>query len=184
MKKPVSILLIGLLLFNWFGYRLLIAFIESRENTALEARLDEDKYDESQLISVKIPMRYLPYASNSAAFERVDGEIEIGGIPYKYVKRRIYNDSLEMLCIPNQTAIKWQSAKNEFFRFVNDLQHEKKSPSRSSSAKSLSTGDYIQEGTLRVTAGFPCPVSSAYISYAAELSLRHLPAEEHPPQCA
>jgi len=108
---------------------------QQRADTRLEARLDRNEYDESQLLSVKVPVTHpgysLSYYDGSNGFQRVSGQIDIGGVRYQYVKRRIYKDSLELLCIPNETAIKLRQVKNDFFRQVNDLQQQnqgKKAP--------------------------------------------------------
>jgi hypothetical protein len=111
------------LLFNWLGYQLLTSLLEERANRRLETALDNNEYNESDLISIKIPVSYLPYYNNSSTFERIDGQVEIQGLEYKYVKRRIYQDSLELLCVPNPSVMKLKEVKNEFFRFINDLQH-------------------------------------------------------------
>jgi hypothetical protein len=123
LKKTVSILLLGVLIFNWFGYRLVIAYMEDQAKLQLELKLDETNYDETQLLSIKVPASNLAYYTNSSLFERVDGQIEIEGIQYKYVKRRLYRDSLELLCIPDQAAMRLQEAKYNFFQLVNDLLH-------------------------------------------------------------
>src|ERR1700743_2852942 len=114
----------GILFFNWYGYQLLSNYWQNQADRRLEASLDQNNFDESQLVSVKVPLTTLSYYNSSTGFERVDGQIDIGGVHYKYVKRRIFQDSLELLCIPNMTAMKLQSAKNEFFRQVNDLQQQ------------------------------------------------------------
>lgn len=114
----------GILFFNWYGYQLLSTYWQGRADRRLEAVLDANGYDGSQLISLKIPVNSLSYYNPSTQFERVDGQIEVGGIQYKYVKRRLYGDSLELLCVPNHTAMKLQTARNDFFRQVNDLQQE------------------------------------------------------------
>lgn len=146
LKRFVAILLIGILCFNWCGYRLLDAYLENRADRQLEARLDSDSYDDSQLLLIKIPSTHLSYYNSSDRFERVDGQIEVGGVQYKYVKSRLFNDSLELLCIPNHTAMRLQTAKNEFFKLVNDLQpagQEKKGGSHSGASKSFSPDNYI-----------------------------------------
>lgn len=122
MKRLAAILLVSVLLFNWFGYRILSDIIERNADLALEQRLDNSDYDESQLIEIKVPIQ-LPYQTNWKEFERVDGEIEVNGIHYKYVKRTVYNDSLILLCLPHESKMKLQSARDEFFKLVNDLQH-------------------------------------------------------------
>ena len=97
--------------------------MENTESSKLEAQLDENNYDESELISLKVPVTHLSYYNNSRLFERVDGQIKINGISYKYVKRRIFNDSLELLCIPDRAIMQLQEANDNFFKMVNDLQH-------------------------------------------------------------
>jgi hypothetical protein len=123
LKKTAAISILTLLLFNWFGYSLLSAYFEEKADARLEASLDSNNYDSSQLLTLKIPVNHLSYYNSSRQFERIDGEIEINGIQYKYVGKRLYNDSLEFLCIPNQEGMKWETAKAEFFQLVNDLQH-------------------------------------------------------------
>ena len=122
LKRLAAILLMGILLFNWYGYQLLSTYLQNKADRRLEASLDRDNYDESQLIPIHIPITALSYYNSSTSFERVDGQLEINGIRYKYVKRRLFKDSLELLCIPNQAAMSLQSAKEDFFRQVNDLQ--------------------------------------------------------------
>jgi hypothetical protein len=111
-----------LLLFNWFGYHMLNAYMENRATLQLQINLDDRQYDESELISVKVPARHLSYYNNSEQFERIDGQIEISGLQYSYVKCRLYNDSIEMLCIPNHGAIHFKKASFDYFKLVNDLQ--------------------------------------------------------------
>ena len=122
MKKIASILLLLVLLFNWVGYRIVADYLEQRANISLEQKLDKSEYDESQLIELKVALK-LPYQSDWKDFERFDGEIEINGIHYKYVKRKVQNDSLVLLCLPNESKMKMQTARDNFFMLVNDLQH-------------------------------------------------------------
>lgn len=145
MRKTASILLLAILLFNWFGYQLYTSYMESKADVVFKDRLDNENFDETQLISVKVPATNLGYYINSAQFERVDGTAEINGVQYNYVKRRVFNDSVEMLCIPNHTAMQLKNAKDEFFKLVNDLQtpgQGKKSDSHPGSYKSFSI-DYF-----------------------------------------
>jgi hypothetical protein len=112
----------GILLFNWFGYRVLNDFMQVRSNLQLQSQLDLRHYDETQLTTIKLPATQLAYYNNSAVFERVDGQIEINGVPYQYVKRRIYNDSIELLCIPNRKALDLRLSGEDYFRLINDIQ--------------------------------------------------------------
>lgn len=182
MKKTAAILILGILLFNWTGYRLLTSYLEDRANIALEAQLDNNNYNQSDLISIKIPST-LPYYINSKEYDRVDGEIEIEGKHYNYVKRRLYNDSLEYLCIPNEAKMKLGNARDEFFKFVNDLQHSnsgKKQGSNSLFGKNL-LSEYCQATDAWVFPAYSLDLHTNSYYYLAGLSQALLSPQEQPP---
>ena len=136
MKRLAAILLLGIFSFNLFGYRLVASFLESTENQKMELALDENEYSDSELISIKQPTN-LPYYQNSTAFQRIDGEIEIAGVYYKYVKCRIYNDSLELLCIPNKSKMQIQAAKADFSKLASDFQQSNNKKKGNTESKSF-----------------------------------------------
>jgi PBP1b-binding outer membrane lipoprotein LpoB len=141
VKRIAAILLLVLLLFNWVGYEFYTAILQDHADKTMVANLDQNKYTDADLISIKVPATHLSSYVNSKEFQRIDGKIEIEGVLYNYVKRRFSEDSLELLCIPNKTATSIQTARNEFFKLVNDLQHpgqSKKSDQHSSSFKGFS----------------------------------------------
>jgi len=122
LKKLAAILLLGVLLFNWIGYRLVTDLLQQQADSQFEARLDQHDYDDTQLIELRVTLN-LPYQTNWTDFERVDGEIEINGIHYKYVKRKVENGQLVLMCLPNESKMRLQTARDDFFKLVNDLQH-------------------------------------------------------------
>lgn len=188
MKKIPAILLLSIFLFNWIGYRLLTCFLEAKADVQLQARLDENNYDDAQLVSVKVPVTHLSYYHNSPVFEIASGKIEIGGILYHYVKRRIYNDSLEVLCIPNQAAMQLQAAKNDFFMSVNGLLHTGTSQGKKHSAntgvsKDVSLEYYQTEGMA--LPDIPFSVSSQrFADYSFLLASFYALTPEQPPEMA
>lgn len=109
-----------ILLFNLVGHRFLAGYMQQRSARQLEANLDNDRYNESQLIELKIPLN-LPYQISWLSYERCYGEIEIGGITYKYVKRKLCDDTLSLKCIPDMVKMRLQTAENNFFKSSNDL---------------------------------------------------------------
>jgi hypothetical protein len=121
LKKLTAIFFLILFSFNWFGYRLMYDFAQHKNNQHLEALLDKSDYDESQLIELKVAMN-LPYQTSRSSFERYDGEIELNGTMYKYVKRKVANDTLYLMCIPNTKKMRLETAKNDFFKVSNDLE--------------------------------------------------------------
>jgi hypothetical protein len=145
VKKLAAILLIGVFFFNWFGFRLLTGYLQHRADQQLEAKIDLNDYDESQLIEMRVPLN-MPYQTQSSGFERIDGEIEISGIHYKYVKRKIEMGELVLLCLPNHSKMQLESAEDEYYQLVNDLQNpvQNKGPQPASSLKSPVT-EYWQQ---------------------------------------
>jgi hypothetical protein len=147
VKRIAAICLLGLLLFNFVGYEFYTAFMQDRADKTLIADIDLNNYSDADLISIKVPAVHLSSYVNSKEFQRVDGQIEIQGVQYNYVKRRYTDDSLELLCIPNNTATRLQTAKNEFFKLVNDLQHpgqSKKSDQHSTTFKGFNAEYYSE----------------------------------------
>ena len=125
MKKLAAILLLSLLAFNWYGYRLFSAYLEREAAAAMETRLDANEYKEQELTEFRIPLN-LPYQTNWKDFERFEGEVEVAGVHYKYVKRKVQDGHLVVLCLPNEAKMKLQNSRDDFFKLVNDLQQPTK----------------------------------------------------------
>lgn len=132
------------MLFNSFGYRLFSFLIETKADKQVEAKLDANDYDESKLIEIRIPLK-LPYTTEWKEFERFNGEIELNGTYYKYVKRKVITDSLILLCLPNKSKHNIVSARDHFFELVNGLKHPLEKKSQSSSIFKTLLSDYIKE---------------------------------------
>lgn len=120
MKKLAAILLLALFVFNTVGYRLLFDVLESNTDAAFTVKIDDGNYNEEDLITVKIPIN-MPYQVNRTGFERVDGEIEVNGQVYKYVKRQVKSDTMTLMCIPHYEKTELQNKANEFAGKINDL---------------------------------------------------------------
>jgi hypothetical protein len=184
VKKIISIFFLGSLLFNWFGYRLLSSFMEEQANSLLITSLDNDQYNDADLVSIKLPSN-LPYYTSSSQFNRMDGEIEMNGVHYNYVKSRMYKDSVEYLCIPNRAKTKLSNARDEFYKLVNDLQHpsQNKKTDNSGSAKNLLSEYYQDAHSWSFSAYTPDKsiTTSFYLLIFSKLSL--LPRELPPDAC-
>lgn len=125
--------------------------MEDNATQRLEARLDRQQYDDNQLITIKVPASYLSYFNASTAFERVSGTIEVDGVPYQYVKSRIFNDSVEMMCIPNRSALKWRQSGISYLGLVNGVEREG-SKSHPGTNQSFLTDPYTVIRSLRFDA--------------------------------
>jgi hypothetical protein len=186
VKRIAAILLLILLLFNWVGYEFYTAILQDHADKAMVANLDQNNYAESDLISIKVPATHLSSYVNSKEFQRVDGKIEIEGVQYNYVKRRFTEDSLELLCIPNRTATNIQTAKNEFFKLVNDLQHpgqSKKSDQHSSSFNGF-TAEYFSNSQSFTISSLIITMQKATDRYLLQIPSVYLTRAGQPPDLA
>jgi hypothetical protein len=184
VKRLAAILLMGMLFFNWYGYQLLSSYWQDRAERRLEARLDQNNYDESALISFKIPITTLDYYNSSPVFERVNGQIEIAGVRYQYVKQRIYQGSLEVLCIPNMASMQLKSASNDFFRQVNDLQQQNQGKKNSAHPVKDISKDYRPAATgVVIPDALAKSITPAISLYAPErLPSIYVPIADNPPE--
>ena len=100
---------------------MVITYMERGSEAVLEKKLDKQEYNDDELLSIKTKLN-LPYYTSSADFERAYGSIRIDGVVYEYVKKRVYNDTLELLCLPNVAKTKLQDVKNDLAKFAADGQ--------------------------------------------------------------
>ena len=148
MTKPIAIILLIIHIFNMGGYRFVFDKLEKDASVQLIDKLDNDEYSDDQLIEMKVPLP-MPYQTNWASFERYNGEIQIEGVHYNYVKRKVWNDTLILLCIPNHDKMQLNSAKEQFFSLVNDLdQKGKDMPAPKANIVKSITTDYQATETM------------------------------------
>jgi hypothetical protein len=153
MRKLVAIFMIAVFTFNVAGYQLFFNYISNKADKNLELALDRDNYKDEDLITIKQPTN-LPYYTDSKDFQRIDGEVEIDGVKYKYVKCRIYNGHLEMLCIPHKAKMQIEQTKNDYAKVANDFQQndtQKKDGQNKSFQKSLS--EYEEQSFITIDRG-------------------------------
>lgn len=150
-----------------------------RSDEHLTQQLDNHQYNDSELIEVKIAL-HTPYLTNWSDYERVDGEAEVNGVYYSYVKRKIYNDTLHLLCLPNKNKTRLHSVSIDYAGKVNDVPVNAKDTG--ALKKNPAATEYRQPvaqftiGPVRIETGEtrPHPASPVILPY--------LNALFHPPQ--
>ncbi|WP_336517270.1 hypothetical protein [Pollutibacter soli] len=121
MKRIFAILLLSIQLISLGGYRIFFNYLEKQASLQIVERLDSGGFSDNQLIEIKIPYP-VPYAANWGEYERYDGELELNGEHYNYVKRKMLNDTLYLLCIPNTAKNELNIAKKEIIANLSDVQ--------------------------------------------------------------
>ncbi len=120
MKKLTAILLLVLFLFNLIGYKAWFYYLETRTNQKMQVALDKKDYSEKDLITIKVPLS-LPYFTNWNEFEQYNGSIELNGQHYNYVKRKVSNDTLILLCLPNQEQDLVNNTQHDFEKLLGNV---------------------------------------------------------------
>ena len=183
MKRLTAILLLLLLLFNTLGYQLMFYYVQQRSDAHFVTRLDEATYQEEDLITLTLPLN-MPYQVDRPDFERVDGEINIGGKVYKYVKRKVQEGQLVLLCLPDHNKMRLQEARQDYFKQVNDLPNTS-SPGKTDHAKSKVLkgllGEYLRTAVYYFTTPIPEKVIYNIPAQAFLLNSFWLQTPEQPP---
>jgi hypothetical protein len=186
LRKSLSILLVLMLLFNWFGYRVMNALLGNHADALLELKLDSGYYDRADLLSIKVPVTHILYYSSSASFERMNGRIEIDGISYSFVKIRLLKDSLELLCIRNDSRSELQEADNNIFRLLNGLEfngNTKKGAAQIGPLKFLAA-EYYPQRTLTFLERISRPITKEQDHFLVIHSWHFGPPIDIPPERA
>lgn len=153
-------------------------------NQQLETVLDNNDYDESQLIELKVPV-HLPYQTNWTSYQRYSGEIEMNGVTYKYVKRKLANDTLYLKCIPNMEKMHLETARNEFFRISNNLlqnNNSKKQDNAKSVTKTLQSVFCESSFDIKINSPFKWQQKISIKQTASDLSAAFILSPYQPPE--
>ena len=120
MKQLLTSFLLLVHLFNLFGYTYLFRYLEQHSNEQITTRIDQHRYNDSDLIELKVALN-LPYLNSSNNYERHDGEVTINGRHHNYVKRKVSGDTLYLLCLPNTGKDELKIAAARFGTDTNNL---------------------------------------------------------------
>ncbi len=181
IKRLAAISLITLLVFNWYGYRILMNYKENKATSQLQAKLDQNQYDESTLFEIRVPLN-MPYISDWNDFETAYGETEINGIHYTYVKRKVEKGELVLLCIPNTEKTALRDAKDNFFKLVNDLQQPAGKKDSKDHTVKIPFSDYIANTIPEfVINGYK--IKSVHSPYADVVASAVIDTPTQPPEC-
>lgn len=129
-------------MFYCIGYRVLLSHWEKSATANLQIQIDAGNYDESDLFELKIPAA-LGYQPNWTEYQSHYGQTEYKGKFYQYVKRKLSNDTLYLLCIPHTTKDRLIEARADFVQLINDFPLDQGSPTPMPSLLKLIFSEYL-----------------------------------------
>lgn len=171
-----------MLVANFCGYRLLIGYMSDASTEAIEAKADVEDYTDAELVSVKTTLN-LPYYTGSNEFERSYGSISINGTEYEYVKRRVYNDTLELLCLPNHAKTKLKAAVNDLAKATADGTASVPTKKSSTTVK-INLPDFFQTLSLTIASPVAALIAKPVEEVGAVVPNGYKAIQERPPQVA
>lgn len=156
--------------------------VQQKADTHFEQKIDNKQYDANALIEVRAPVS-LPYQTDWKEFERVNGEITINGMHYKYVERKLEAGEMIYKCIPDESKARLVNARENFFKLVNDLQNQQEQKSGKQPAPSYKTFsfdycDQLSNWSLTALDKWKQPFN--YTFSATPLSAHTIKAEQPP----
>lgn len=138
MKRFTTIVLLGLHLFYSGGYMLLFYFLIYQSDRFVEQQISKGYYNVRDLVEIKIPV-HIPYGQNWIGYQPVSGQVQLQQGCYNYVKLKITNDTLYVMCVPNYRTTKLIQSNIIYARQISDFPLTKKG---SASLKQLNIDQY------------------------------------------
>ena len=80
------------------GYYGVFFSLHYQNDKAMTESLDMETYDESQTLTVKVPVS-IAYMPDQPEFQRVNGEFELAGELYRMLKQRYAKDTLTVVVV-------------------------------------------------------------------------------------
>jgi len=105
---------------NTMGYYAIFLGLQYKNSVAMTARLDADQYDESQTVSIEIPIT-VPYMTDDADFRRVDGIFEYQGEFYRLIKQKYAKETLTVICIKDTEKKRINQAISDYVMNFTDV---------------------------------------------------------------
>lgn len=95
--------------------------MEYRHDVRMSRSLDEDVYDLSRVVTLKIPL-VVPYMYDNADFVRVEGKFQYMGETFRLIKQKYQQDTLTIICIKDQYARQIKDAMADYVGTFADQQ--------------------------------------------------------------
>lgn len=115
---------------NTIGYYAIFWGFQVHSDTRLTVQLDNDSYDETNAITVKVPIS-IPYLMDQSEFTRADGKFSSDGKYYRMVKQRYAQDTLTIVCIRDTGTEQIQTALGDYVKtFADNPQQSSKHNSK------------------------------------------------------
>ncbi|WP_184543480.1 hypothetical protein [Mucilaginibacter sp. FT3.2] len=137
MKKIIAILLLNVHLFNLGGYHFVFQYFIHQSEEQIVKEIYENKIDATKLVEIKIPV-HLPGIHKWKNYVHVNGQLQLKGVYYNYLRYKMAPDTMSFICIANSVKTQLVTANLVIAKEFNDVPLSKKG--HDSSLKKASWG--------------------------------------------
>ncbi|XHR96810.1 hypothetical protein ACFJIV_09195 [Mucilaginibacter sp. UC70_90] len=141
MKRLIAILLLNVHLFNLGGYSLVFEYFIHRSEVQIVKEIYENKVDATKLVEIKIPV-HLPKIHSWNGYVRDQGQLQLKGVYYNYLRYKVTQDTMSFICIANSVKTRLVNANLIIAKEISDVPLSKKT--HDSSQKKINAGGRIQ----------------------------------------
>ena len=134
MKKFTAILMLSVHLFYVGGFTLVFRYMMNQSDQQIVKRIYENKIDKTQLYEIKVPVS-LPYVTDWKDYEKIEGQIQLNGTYYNYVRLKMTHDTMSLICIANTEKTKLFKDNVIMAKNLSDVPASKKGQDNGSSVK-------------------------------------------------
>lgn len=124
MRRLVAILLLSVHLFTTVGYTLVFEYFIHRSDQQIVKEI-YDQRTQKKLIEIKIPVN-LPNIHPWSRYEHIEGQIQLNGTYYNYVRLKMTRDTMAMICLPNNVKTQLVKANVILAKEISDTPMSKK----------------------------------------------------------
>ena len=185
LKKLVAISFITILLFNWGGYRFMVNYLQASTDARIQSIINDKQYGQSELFEISAPVT-LPYTTNWADWESVEGQIVINGFHYNYVERKLQDGVMTYRCLPNHDKQNLLTGRDAFFKLASDFENSSAQSGKKSGtsiAVNNYIGDYDDASSAYVIAPFKSSKQITFSNFASVLQNGFNGLVLPPPKC-
>lgn len=137
VKKFIAILLLNVHLFNLGGYNLAFQYFIHRSEVQIVKEIYENKVDATKLVEIKIPV-HLPQIHSWAGYVHDQGQLQLKGVYYNYLRYKVTQDTMSFICIANSVKTRLVKANLIIAKEISDVPLSKKGHDQSQ--KKANTG--------------------------------------------
>jgi len=102
------------------GYTLAFQYFIHQSEVKIVKEIYENKVDSAKLVEIKIPV-HLPGIHFGTEYNSVQGQLQLKGVFYNYLRYKVSPDTMSFICIANSVKTRLVSANLIIAKEINDV---------------------------------------------------------------